>query len=289
MSGQKRVLILANRSKEPVREAVRRLRPWLEQRAEVVGEVNTAEVTHETAGQLPGADLGLILGGDGTMLHQARMLIERDLPLLGINFGKLGFLAEFSIESFMRHWDCIVEGKCPSSDRLMLAAEVLEDGDQSLFSAVAMNDVVINAGQPFRLIELGLSIRPPHDAEPTVLHSDGVVVSTPSGSTAYNLSAGGPIISPGIEGFCITAICPYTLAARPIVAPADCQVLLQLNRANAGTQLVIDGQETYNLMAGQRVLVRRHDRRVRLIHNPDYNYWQMLAHKMRWAAPPQRG
>lgn len=289
MSKETRVLILANRSKEPVTAALRDFRPWLEQRATLVGEFDTGKLSKETVAQLPDADLAVILGGDGTMLAQARLLNDRELPLVGINFGKLGFLAEFSLESFQRHWDAITGEQCRTSKRLMLKVELVNPDGSVAFSAVGMNDAVINAGPPFRLVEIGVAFRPPpaeHGAA-TIL-SDGIIVSTPSGSTAYNLAAGGPIVSPGIDGICVAAICPHTLAFRPIVASADCEIELTLRRVNAGSQLVIDGQESKSVQAGQRVVIRRHARTVTLIHNPDYNYWQMLAHKMRWAVAPQR-
>jgi len=289
MPRETRVLILANRSKEPVTAALRDLRPWLGQRAAIVGEYDTGALTREQVAEMPDADMAVVLGGDGTMLSQARLLHERDVPLLGINFGKLGFLAEFSVESFQRHWDAITANQCRQSRRLMLRVDLLNDDGSPVFSAVGMNDAVVNAGPPFRIIEIGVAFRPPPaaDGAATIL-ADGIIVSTPSGSTAYNLAAGGPIVSPGIDGICVAAICPHTLAFRPIVASADCEIELTLRRVNHGSQLVIDGQMPQSVKPGQRVVIRRHPRTVTLIHNPDYNYWQMLAHKMRWAVAPQR-
>lgn len=290
MPGQKRVLILANHGKGPVTAAMRDFRPWLEQRAKVIGEVDTNEVLRHGPQTLPDepADLAVILGGDGTLLSQARRLIDRQLPMAGINFGKLGFLAEFSLESFMRHWGAITADQCRTTSRLMLRAELIDESGGTICSTVAMNDAVVNAGAPFRLIEIDVAFHPPADDAATTLLSDGVIVSTPSGSTAYNLAAGGPIVAPGIDGLCVAAICPHTLAFRPLVISADCEVVLTMRKVNEGTQLVIDGQESHAVRAAQRVVVRRHEKTVTLIHNPDYNYWQMLAHKMRWAAAPRR-
>lgn len=295
-----RVLILAYKHKPAVTEALSAFRPWLEQRARIVDERNTAEQTRGQAMRLPDADLLLVFGGDGTLLSQARIMIDHDTPLLGINFGKVGFLAEFSIDSIKAHWDEIITGRCRMSQRIMLQVALFpagapEWGDsgspmpEPVFQAVAMNDVVVTAGPPYRMIEIELAIEPGRSrTSATTFSGDGVIVSTPSGSTAYNLAAGGPIVSPGIRGICVSAICPQSLAFRPIVYNADCETWLAIHRANEGTTLVIDGQESCKLLAGQQVRITQHARRVSLVHNPDFNYWKMLAHKMHWAARPRR-
>ena len=298
---RKRLIILAYKSKPQVVEALKVFRPWLEQRADVVGEWDTRGLNRDNASELPEADLAVVLGGDGTMLAQARALIDRDLQLLGINFGKLGFLAEFTIDSVKANWESIVSGSCRTSRRMMLEVLVYppgapEWGDSpasmppAVFQSVVMNDAVITAGPPYRMVEIELAIEPGESqSSATTFIGDGVVVATPSGSTAYNLAAGGPIVSPGVNGMCITAICPYSLAARPIVAHASSEIWLGIRRANEGTELVLDGQDTCQLVKQQQVLIKQHSQRVHLLHNPDYHYWNMLAHKMHWAARPQRG
>lgn len=295
-----RVLILANRQKEHVPAALRGFEPWLKERAEVVANVDTAEMSRDFAKTLPPADLALVLGGDGTFLSQARAMIDLDVPLLGINFGKLGFLAEFTIDSVKAHWDAVVAGRCRTSERLVLDVKVYpagspEWGDNGqpmpdpAFQAVAMNDAVVTAGPTYRMIEIELAIEPKlSHTSATRFAGDGVIISTPSGSTAYNMAAGGPIVSPGVDALTVTPLCPQSLSFRPIVLNARCEVWLALHAVNHGTTLVIDGQESFQLEAGQQVLVTRHPNTVRLVHNPDYNYWTMLAHKMHWAARPRR-
>ena len=295
-----RLLICANRSKPMVVESLRSFRPWLEERADIVAEPDITTMTHRTAADLPQADIALVLGGDGTLLSQARALVDQGVPLLGINFGKLGFLAEFSIEDVKEHWGAITGGQCRRSQRMMIDVAVFPTGapefggngkpmPEPSFRGIAMNDAVINAGPPFRMIELELAIEPAvSGTSATTFGGDGVIISTPSGSTAYNLAAGGPIVTPGIEGLCITAICPQSLAFRPIVFHASCEVWLLARRANDGTRLVLDGQLTSHLQAGQQVRIRRHPQDLMLIHHPDLNYWKMLAHKMHWAARPRR-
>ena len=337
-----RVLILANKGKEQVTRALESFRPWLAERAEIVAEPDVYEVDAADASRLPAADLAMVLGGDGTVLAQARLLIDLQVPLLGINFGKLGFLAEFAIDDVKRHWDTIVTGGCRQSRRMMLRVRAFEAGAPEfggngrveadapgrvpgathdtagrgdnhgpdygphatvpvhagcddaampapLFDTLAMNDAVVTAGPPYRMIEIELAIEPGVAATSAVTFSgDGVIVATPSGSTAYNLAAGGPIVSPGIDGLVVSAICPQSLAFRPIVFNASCAVWLLMHRANAGTTLVIDGQKSCSVSPGMQVMIEQHDRTLPLIHNPDLNYWTMLAQKMHWAARPRR-
>jgi len=297
-----RILLLCNRRKKHIDIALAKFRPWLEERADIVAEVDAREVTEATAGDLPEADLAMVLGGDGTLLSQARALAGRDFPLLGINFGKLGFLAEFSTDSVKQHWEAIVSGRCRISERIMLDVSVYPEGapqwgayaaseqpmPEPIFRGLALNDAVINAGAPFRMVEIELIIEPEWSLKSaTTFHGDGVVVSTPSGSTAYNLSAGGPIVSPGIDGLCVSALNPQSLAFRPIVFSGQCEAWMQLHRANPGTTLVLDGQVSTKLEIGQQVRVRKHDMTLSLIHNPDLSYWSMLSQKMHWAARPR--
>ncbi|MCG8511790.1 MAG: NAD(+)/NADH kinase, partial [Rhodospirillales bacterium] len=212
----------------------------------------------------------------------------------------------FSLMDFQRHWQAVATRSCRMTRRMMLEVAVFDVGlpvcggmleqagngikpelPEPIFHAVALNDAVIAAGPPFRMIEVDLAIDPHvHGCKATTFNGDGVVVATPSGSTAYNLAAGGPIVSPGIDGVCVTVICPYSLAARPIVCPGSSDIWLSVNLANEGSTLVLDGQESCKLHVGQQVLIRKHERPLTLIHNPELNYWTMLASKLRWAVAP---
>ncbi|WP_432797230.1 NAD(+)/NADH kinase [Poriferisphaera sp. WC338] len=296
-----RILVLANRIKPQVVEAMHAFRPWLEDRAEIVAEPDTKSLFREAANDLPKADFAIVLGGDGTLLSQARTLVDLEIPMIGVNFGKVGFLAEFSIADLKSHWDKILCGTCRMSRRMMLDVTVYPagaaewgDGDDAImpepiFRAVSLNDAAVVAGPPFRMIEIELAIEPKRThSSATTINGDGLIVATPSGSTAYNLAAGGPIVSPGIDGICISAIAPQSIAFRPIVFNASCEVWLKLNNANDGTELVLDGQESCKLKADQQILVKRHPNVLKLVHNPDMNYWRLLAKKMHWAARPTR-
>lgn len=307
MLDRPRVLLLCNFSKPMVSEALQTFRPWLSEHAEVVGELDTREVTLETTGTLPGADVACVLGGDGTLLSQARVMVELGIPILGINFGKLGFLAEFSVEDVQKHWTLIAGGKARMSERIMLEVAVYPEGSplwgglnghaigerpampEPVFKGTALNDAVIVAGPPYRMLEIELIIEPQWSRQSaTTFRGDGVVVSTPSGSTAYNLSAGGPIISPGIDGMCIAPLNPQSLAFRPIVFSGQCDCWMHLHDANEGTALVLDGQASTPIAEGQQIAITKYAKTLSLIHNPELSYWTMLSHKMHWAASPRR-
>ncbi len=309
-----RVLILANLGKPLVVDALRTFKPWLAERCTIAAVADTREHladgiaqsphprTATTAAQpldgddhLPAADLAFVLGGDGTFLTQARRLVARGIPLLGINFGKVGFLAEFSIEDVKKHWDTIAAGGSRTTHRLLIDVAVFpadtppwsDGGKAPLFTATAMNDAVITAGPPYRMVEFALAIEPGQHRQPAARFSgDGLIVATPSGSTAYNLAAGGPIVSPSIPGLVISAICPQSLAFRPIVINASCDVWVRLLRANEGTTLVLDGQLSTQLEVDQQVRITQHPKLITVIQNPDLTYWSMLSHKMHWASRP---
>lgn len=299
--------MLCNLSKPLVSDALQSFRPWLAERADIVGEMDTRETSSQAVEALPEADLAIVLGGDGTLLGQARLMVERGVPILGINFGKLGFLAEFSVEDVQQHWDLIASGQTRKSERIMLevavfaedapkwgglngdAGDAKADMPEPLFQGTALNDAVVVAGPPYRMVEIELIIEPQWSRESaTTFTGDGVVVSTPSGSTAYNLSAGGPIISPGIDGMCVSPLNPQSLAFRPIVFSGQCDMWMHLHRANPGTSLVLDGQDATPLKVGQQVQVKKYKKTLTLIHNPKLSYWTMLSHKMHWAASPRR-
>jgi NAD+ kinase len=295
-----RIWIFANQTMVQVSTALTKFRTWLEKKAVIVAEPDIETLTHDNAAELPKADLALVFGGDGTLLSQARKIVDLKVPLIGINFGKLGFLAEFTIDDVKRHWDQITHLQCPVSRRLLIELCVYDsdvprwgNGTWSEFKpilrTVALNDVVVMAGPPYRMIDLDLAIDPKvHGSHTTQFTADGVIMATPSGSTAYNLSAGGPIISPGIDAICITPLCPHSLAFRPIVVNATSNIWLHIMRANEGTTLVIDGQDSIHIQTGQQFMIRGYEQALNLVQNPDITYWQMLAKKLNWAARPRR-
>ncbi|MFN4242435.1 MAG: NAD(+)/NADH kinase [Tepidisphaerales bacterium] len=287
-----RLLLVANLSKPQVREAMDRLLPVLRTRFGHVATDTDGTTDLKTAP----ADRLIVLGGDGTLLSVARRLAGRQLPILGVNFGRLGFLASFTLDELESHLTALSEDRLPVSRRMALEASVVSAGscgdlaDVSevhrcrRFVATALNDAVITAGPPFRMIELEVG----EGRETVVRYSgDGLIVATPSGSTAYNISAGGPIVSPRVEAMVVTPICPHSLSFRPVVVPADSTLLIRAVRVNAGTTLFCDGQAWTAVGPDDHVVIRRSSHEVLLLENPDVPAWESLARKLHWAVSPQ--
>lgn len=281
-----RVALLSNTTKPAVVDALATFRPWLSERAEIVVDCDSRTENKLDAERI---DLVIVLGGDGTLLTQARRAVDLEAPIVGVNLGKLGFLAEFAMSELQDQWDAIISGQCPTSKRVMIDAAVYTDNAaQPVFQSLAMNDCVITAGPPFRMIELELTINPHrHPSGGTVFGGDGVIIATPSGSTAYNASAGGPIVAPDVEAVVITPICPQSLAFRTILARSDDQIAIKLDKANEGTTLVIDGQVPFPMAAGSVLKIQTYNKHIRLVTNPKIGYWKRLATKMHWAVRPQ--
>lgn len=281
-------LLVLNRDKPFVRDRLKDIRALVERHAPLVGEV---DVDEDVRGAADGASIAVVLGGDGTLISAARALASAGVPLLGVNFGKLGFLAEFDLDAFERQAESLLgDGPLPLQHRMLIGVEVMRDGEVILRGA-AINDAVVTAGPPYRMISVALRL---DDRDGPEFLGDGVIVATPLGATAYNLSAGGPIVTPGLESMTVTPIAPHSLSARPIVLPADVKLDLYIRKANAsngeGTTLVLDGQALHALQEGDRISLTRHEDRAALVGNPETSYWTTLMRKMHWAAPPgQRG
>ena len=288
-----RLAIVANVNKPKVRPALDELVPWVRQRADVVG-IDTDE-QHVDLEKLE-FDAVLVLGGDGTLLSTARRLKGKRVPVMGVNFGRLGFLASFTPAQFKEHFENFVAGRLPVSSRVAIEASVVDaehridlmDDDavtaNRRFHSRALNDAVISAGPPFRMVELTLG----SDRDPGVrVAGDGLIIATPSGSTAYNVAAGGPIISPNIDALCITPLSPQSLSFRPVVHDAKSRITVVAKRVNRGTTLSCDGQESTILKQGDRVVIRRSPHDVLLAENPDAHEWRTLAEKLNWAASPR--
>jgi NAD+ kinase len=281
-----------------VRPALTELLPWLKQRVEVVG---VEEGCGSGDWSLLAADMILVLGGDGTLLAVARRLAGRQIPVMGINFGRLGFLADFTPENFRPRFEAILRDGMQISRRMTVQASVVPAGaecrrfsdrrevaEACRFTAVALNDAVVTAGPPFRMIDLELVADSESDRATGVRYSgDGVIVATASGSTAYNVSAGGPIISPTLDAMCITPICPHSLSFRPVVIGMSTTIMIAATRVNPGTTLSCDGQVNTELRSGERIIIRRGDHDVLLVDNPDTKEWHVLAEKLHWAVGPR--
>ncbi len=291
-----KLVVFGDPSKGPVAEAISRFGEFIKGKAQISatysiggspGTSGTAasEAARDTcrADVLEKCDFAIVFGGDGSIISTARSLSEAGLPVVGVNLGKLGFLAEFSVGELEESFEDIISGRAPVERRMMLNCRVLGDGKEG-FSSAAVNDVFITAGPPFRMVELKISV---DDQVLADCVSDGLIISTPTGSTAYNLSAGGPIVSPRIEAMVITPICPHSLSFRPIVINANSRVEVSGVRVNPGTTVSIDGQVSTGLSANDVVVVERKKGDFLIVNNPVRSRWDTLATKLSWAEKPK--
>jgi len=271
----KRIILTGNGSKPAIAATVSELLPWLRQRAEVV----TVDLAMERGLEDVEADLAVILGGDGAILSTARRLGKNQIPVIGINLGKFGFLAEVSPVEFREHFGDILADRYRISPRTMLAC-TLRRGDEAVAESLALNDVVVSRGAFSRLVALGLFV---DGEETTTYNSDGVIVSTPTGSTAHSLSAGGPVLEPDLEALVITPICPHTLSNRPLVLPATREIEVRAKKTPVEVGLTIDGQVYERLAEGDRVVIRRAPRTFQLINLGLRTYYDTLREKLHWS------
>lgn len=222
-------------------------------------------------------DLLIVLGGDGTMLGAARLLGRHQVPVLGINFGWLGYLTEFTLGELFPTLEAIRAGRFTIDHRMMIDIALYRGGGQIL-SQTALNEAAVN-GAPARITEFdcyvdGMMI--------TTFRADGMIVATATGSTAYSLSAGGPIVHPGVPAILLTPICPHMLSNRPVVVPGESQVDIVFNGIQEKLLLAIDGQMVAELQPRDRVVIRRSGRIFRLISPTNRNYFQVLRTKLKW-------
>jgi NAD+ kinase len=272
-----RVFVLGNANRPGVQAAAEQLLPFLKEHCDIAAydlfqEADLSALT---------ADLALVLGGDGAILRAARQMGYNQVPVLGVNLGKLGFLADLSPEDLKDCFPLVINGDYRVTRHLMFEC-VIETPD-SRRTVLGLNEMVVEAGPPFHMIDLDLLI----NGEPVTRFSgDGLILSTPIGSTAHNLSAGGPILEQELEAFVITPICPHMLANRPVVDSAEKIYSVGIRRATAGMALIIDGQEVIPVTEADRITVRRAPPRFQLVKVPGRSYYQTLRDKLRWGTPP---
>jgi NAD+ kinase len=227
------------------------------------------------------ADLALVLGGDGAILRAARQMAYHQTPVLGVNLGKLGFLADLSADELIAVFPQVARGEYRVTHHLMFECQREADGKTDSF--LGLNEVVVQTGYPFHMIELELSM----DGERVSRFSgDGLILSTPVGSTAHNLSAGGPVLGQELAAFVVTPICPHALTTRPVVDSADKTYSIEVIRASAGTALIVDGQDIVPVAVGHRITVRKARVCFGLVKVAGRSYYQTLRDKLRWGTPP---
>lgn len=227
-------------------------------------------------------DLAMVLGGDGTLLATARAIAEsgHDIPILAVNFGSLGFLTEITRPEILQSLDAVLNNRATHDYRMMLSARATRRG-RVLATHVALNDVVFSRTALSRMIELSVTVG---DQFVTTVKADGLIVATPTGSTAYNLAAGGPIVHPSMDALVLTPIAPHTLTNRPIVINADREVRVQSTGSNAGDEVyaTVDGQTGFALEQGDEVAIVKAERRLRLVRATTRSYFEVLRQKLKW-------
>lgn len=223
-------------------------------------------------------DLLVVLGGDGTLLAAARLVDEHKVPILAVNLGSLGFLTEITIDEMYTVLEDVLAGRQQTSRRRLLEAEVRRGG-KAVASYRALNDAVLHKTDMARMLDYAVDIDGVFVSQ---FRADGLIISTPTGSTAYSMAAGGPIVFPSLEAFLITPICPHMLTNRPLVIPATAQIDVRLKSAQESPYLTVDGQVGMELQEEDTVRVRKSDRVIELITSPNRNYFQLLRSKLRW-------
>ncbi|VEN73601.1 NAD kinase [Candidatus Desulfarcum epimagneticum] len=219
------------------------------------------------------------LGGDGTFLSAVRWIENQEIPVLGVKFGQVGFLAEASEESLFRMADAIIRDGFETKRRMALSVRVIREG-REIRRETVLNDIVINKGAIARLAHIRTDI---DDHYVTDYRADGLIVSTPTGSTAYSLAAGGPVVHPGVQGIIITPICPFTLTNRPLIIPDSSRILIRLAKKSSDIMLSFDGQSGMKIDERDRILASKSRRPVYMIQTPGQKYFDILKTKLRWS------
>jgi len=285
MSETSSVGIVYKHSHEPAKREAEKLQTWLESRHVKVyseemslkGRMNEfsedSSITHENIKCL------IVLGGDGTMLGAARKVGRHGVPILGVNLGGLGFLTSIPLKSLYPCMELMLNGYLEIENRLMLETKVLR-GDIDVCRFPTLNDVVINKGALARIIDLDVYI---NNEFLTTFRADGLIISTPTGSTGYNLSAGGPILYPTMSNLTLTPICPFTLTNRPLILPDTVIVSIMMGKeSEEKVSLTFDGQVGFELLHGDKIIICKSESRIKLFKSPDQTYFEILRTKMMW-------
>jgi NAD+ kinase len=276
--------IIAKPHHAEAKQVLEKLVPWLEEHGKkVVMDVDTASLVGATSAgmkNMVAEQVGLIvvLGGDGTFLSVARLVEGRDVPLFGVNLGGLGFLTEVAQEEVLEAMGDLFEGRYGVSERMLIKAHIHRQGER-IAEYRALNDVVINKSALARIITLETYV---NGIYVNTFAADGLIISTPTGSTAYNLAAGGPILFPTLGAIIVSPICPHTLTNRPVVLPEDVKIEVVLKSENEDVLLTLDGQVGFSLRYNDVVEVRKAAETVKLIEPPGRNYFQVLRTKLKW-------
>lgn len=280
----KKIGIIAKLDKQEALDVAKKLITWLENK-KVEAFVDT--VLADKIGHKNGVDrkkipsmveMLVVLGGDGTLLSAARIVGTKEIPILGVNLGSLGFLTEITLDELYQVLEKILQGNFETNERMMLSVTVTRWGEE-IGRYSGLNEAVINKGLWAKIIDLETWI---NDEYINTYRADGLIIATPTGSTAYSLSAGGPIIYPSIHSFAISPICSYTMTNRPIIVPDDVTVKVVLKTPESDAQLTLDGQVGCPLKVGDAVEIKKAESHVYLIKSPTKSYYEVLKSKLKW-------
>ena len=280
----KSVGIIFKHNFEPARRECQILKDWFTERGitvyteEMASRAFISQCLQEETSIPDTVDWVIVLGGDGTLLGAARKVGRYGIPILGINLGGLGFLTEIPLKMLYKDMEKLIAGEIAVENRLMLQASVLRDNNERCSFSV-LNDVVINKGALARIIDLRVSI---DGRFLTTFRADGLILSSPTGSTGYNLSAGGPILYPNLEALILTPICPFTLTQRPIILPDTSVIEIRMGENSEEVTLTFDGQVGFDLTDNDRVIISKSEKKLKLIKSPDQDYFDILRTKLKW-------
>jgi len=270
-----KVILVGSEKRENIEQAINEVVPVIERLAHLVLVDKKEEMDLSKAV----ADLIILFGGDGSLLNIARRLNGNPTPVLGVNFGKFGFLAEYEFQEFLSDLQSILKGEFEITDRMLLSIGIHRAGKQ-IFSGVALNDLVISRSHFSRIIQVSLEINHQYC---TRYHVDGLIISSPSGSTAHSLSAGGPIIHPALHTLVITPICPHTMTVRPLVVPGDYKLKLTLVGKSDTVAATIDGQILQELIIGDIVEITASKQNFKLVLSGRRTFYDRLRKKLHWS------
>ncbi len=224
------------------------------------------------------ADLIIVVGGDGTMLNTARTYVDFNIPILGVNLGRLGFLADVSVDDMISVVSNILDGEFIKEKRALLSCQIEREG-RMLSQHFAFNDAVIHRNDTPKMIELQLFV----DGDFVTNHrADGVIVTTPTGSTAYALSSGGPIMHPSVNSICLVSICPHTMSHRPMIIHGESEILIRLLNSDESANASFDGHAKESIALGDQLRVKQHENFVHLLHPKGYDYFEIIRSKLHW-------
>ncbi len=276
--------IIYKHNHEPALREAQKLSEWFENNGitvhfEKMTPKEPSDLLEASSSIPPTVKWVVVIGGDGTMLGAARRVGRYGAPILGVNLGGLGFLTSISLERLYPVVESMLAGTLDIESRMTLKATVIRDG-REICSSHVLNDIVINKSALARIIDLQVEV----DGEPlTVFRADGLIISTPTGSTAYNLAAGGPVVHPSMETFIFTPICPFTLSNRPIIIPKTVTVSINMAKeSEEAVMLTFDGQVGFDLQFGDRVVISNSGYRIKLFRAPGRSYFEILRTKLMW-------